>query len=387
MAKASDVGKADWLCKSCVGRNGEPFRNHGHRTACFMCRLSKGVCFGKKVEPGPPKSQLTFAERQVRLQKAEEAHRKALKDKDAELLKLRAELAAAKGNEVPPSVVATGTTKGEGAAKYEEQKDVEAELAKARETLRRLENTPEDMREFLQKTVEQLVAEQKTLVRALDAKRRGLKPMDDQLRQSRAHLTNLQERHAKELKATEGTEKTISELRARLVEQQAKAAATLVEVERAKVEYAQLSQAVAAAATSGTGALPATAAATTAPNSSEATVVAVKGYLQGLPQAVATDPQGQQAIQQVLDLLGKLDDAAKAVASAAAIEAAAKEDSMEFDDDLLDQMAEAAVAPAENGEPEADERKKRVAEAKARVNSKKVDLANGLARVKATIKK
>ena len=97
-----------------------------------------------------------------------------------------------------------------------------------------------------------------------------------------------------------------------------------------------------------------------------------------MPQSVATDPQGQQAIQQVLDLLGKLDDAAKAAASAAATEAAAKVDSMEFDDDLLDQMAEAA---------EVDERKKLVAEAKAKLNSKKVDLANGLARVKATIKK
>ena len=62
-------------------------------------------------------------------------------------------------------------------------------------------------------------------------------------------------------------------------------------------------------------------------------------------------------------------------------------ETMEIDDDLLGQMAEAAVAPAGEGGPAAEERTTRVAEAKARLKSKKSDLEQGLAKVRKVVKK
>ena len=127
---------------------------------------------------------------------------------------------------------------------------------------------------------------------------------------------------------------------------------------------------------------------------SEAIASAVKGYLQGLPEVVSADPEGQQAIQQVLSLLGRLDDAAKIVASEAAASsvslapsAEGLSETMEIDDDLFSQMAEAAVAPAGEGDSAAEERKTRVAEAKARLRSNKKDLEQGMAKVRKVVKK
>ena len=60
---------------------------------------------------------------------------------------------------------------------------------------------------------------------------------------------------------------------------------------------------------------------------------------------------------------------------------------MEIDDELLSQMAEAAVAPAGDGDSAAEERTTRVAEAKARLKSKKNDLEQGFAKVRKVVKK
>ena len=101
----------------------------------------------------------------------------------------------------------------------------------------------------------------------------------------------------------------------KLAQQREKSAATSGEVERAKVEFALLSQAAATAIASsdaaGSDCNPQCFGGTAA--------VAVKSYLQSLPPAVAADPQGQQAMQQVLALLGRLDDAARAAAQAAPV--------------------------------------------------------------------
>ena len=45
-----DRSSSDWFCKSCKGKDGLAFKNFGHRTECRLCGLSKGVCFGSKVE-------------------------------------------------------------------------------------------------------------------------------------------------------------------------------------------------------------------------------------------------------------------------------------------------------------------------------------------------
>ena len=89
-------------------------------------------------------------------------------------------------------------------------------------------------------------------------------------------------------------------------------------------------------------------------------------------------------------LLGKVKECnhlaeQKSVEIAVAAEASQDEQdaSMELDDDLLNQMAEAAVAPAGEQDADKEERKARVAEAKARLKSKKSELEQrGLAKVR-----
>ena len=63
-------------------------------------------------------------------------------------------------------------------------------------------------------------------------------------------------------------------------------------------------------------------------------------------------------------------------------QAACNSGAMELDDDMLDQMAEAAVPSAEDGDTAIEDRKARVAEAKARLKSKKSDLEQGLSKVR-----
>ena len=60
---------------------------------------------------------------------------------------------------------------------------------------------------------------------------------------------------------------------------------------------------------------------------------------------------------------------------------------MQIDDDLIDQLAEAATAPAGEGEEEAQAYKVRCAKAKDRLRARKADLEVGLAKVRKVIKK
>ena len=62
--------------------------------------------------------------------------------------------------------------------------------------------------------------------------------------------------------------------------------------------------------------------------------------------------------------------------------AAADALAMELDDDMFAQMAEAAVPPAEDTEGAAEERRTKVAEAAARLKSRKGDLEKGLSKVR-----
>ena len=57
-----------------------------------MCRVNQGVSFGKNVEVGPPRAGITFAEKQVLQQKWDEKYLKKLQQKDAELVRLGAQL-------------------------------------------------------------------------------------------------------------------------------------------------------------------------------------------------------------------------------------------------------------------------------------------------------
>ena len=247
--RRSDGPKAAWTCKSCVGRGGGPWRNNGSLGTCSKCKVAKGACFGAKVAdacptvraPGPagPATSLDTAT----MGKKERQEMDALRNENKQL---KASLAQTAGQ---PAHAEDATADG---PKDQEQRAVEAELAKARDALKSIEGTPEIMRPFLRTSYDQLVAEQKTVVQTLDAKRRGLKPVDDQLKQTRVHLKSMQDRHDKDVKAAQASEKAIAELQASLAEQQIKAAASLAEVERVKAEVAQLSASVAEACGAGT---------------------------------------------------------------------------------------------------------------------------------------
>ena len=273
-----------------------------------------------------------------------------------EIQRLRSELAVAK---TAPDAKATATSPStaEEATLTAEQQAATVELSKARETLRKLENTPEDMRAFFQRPLAELVDEQKALVQSLDSKRRGLRPVDEQLKQSRSRLTSLQSRHERETKAVAGMEQQIAELQTKLADQQTKAAATAGDIEKAKLELAQLNMA-AAAEVSGTQTRDTAVLAQGA--SSQLTATAVRGFFQTLPTSVAGHPEGQMAITTVMQMLEKLDHAAKTNQSAACTDAAQVNEQqehseqqtvvdLEADDVLLDQLAEASIDPAPPG--------------------------------------
>ena len=298
-----------------------------------------------------------------------------------EIQRLKSELAVAK---TTPDAKATGAgaSNAEEATLTAEQQAATVELSKARETLRKLENTPEDMRAFFQRPLAELVGEQKALVQSLDSKRRGLRPVDEQLKQSRSRLTSLQSRHERETKAVAGMEQQIAELQTKLADQQTKAAATAGDIEKAKLELAQLNMAAAAEVS---GAQSKDTAVVSQGAYSQLTATAVRGFFQTLPTSVAGHPEGQMAIITVMQMLEKLDHAAKTEQSPASSEAAQvteqQEQSeqqmvvdLEADDVLLDQLAEASIDPAP---PDADaevtaERASKVAVAKARLSKVRI---------------
>lgn len=301
-----------------------------------------------------------------------------------EVKRLKVELAAAKASTheaESPAVEAAN------ASANPEQELANAELSKAKETLRKLENTPEDMRGFFKQSFAEVVAEQKAHVQQLDARRRGLRPVNDQLKQSRTRLGHLQERHTKETKIAEATEEEIAKLQSKLAVQRAKAASTSEEIEKAKQEISQLNLAAAAEVTGDSEAKGVSNDAQCA--ASRITAAAVRSFFGSLPGTVAEHPEGQEAIKTVMQMLEKLDQAAKSEqsvsdpgtvqggqASAAAHDhigapASLPETFMELDDELFTCMAEAAVPPAtaDDGEEAREIRKSKVAEAKARLRS------------------
>ena len=80
----------EWVCRSCVGRDGKPWRNFGHRDACHQCGLQKGVCFKGKVKPKEPSVSMrpSYAEKQLAAQREAE-----LKKRENEIRKREAAIA------------------------------------------------------------------------------------------------------------------------------------------------------------------------------------------------------------------------------------------------------------------------------------------------------
>ncbi len=173
-----DQPKADWLCKSCKGRDDKPFRNFGHRAACHKCHVSKGSCFWKRVAPGPPRSGTTLAERQVLQQKIDEKYAQRIRQKDTELARLKERLR--KQEEATAGSVAASSAQ-------EEPKDgTDDDAEQLKEHVKMLGKIP---------GTEVVLAEKQALLEAALQRRRAAKPVRQQLRE----LQNKLDRREKNL--------------------------------------------------------------------------------------------------------------------------------------------------------------------------------------------
>ena len=200
---------------------------------------------------------------------------------------------------------------------------------------------------------------------------------------SEAHLKNMQ-------RTPDVADAKFGELQAQkdLLDKKLAAQAITVADADAKLQAAKLEAATIAraAATQAWSADVSATAPAAQDQASLVTAAAVKCFFQSLPAKVAEHHEGADAISQVMALLEKLDSAAKQVAApvpqpspaAAAISTAAAQGmsgladcaaDMDLDsEELLNNLAEAAVGPIEDESSEAKEHhRKKVAEAKTRL--------------------
>ena len=102
-SKRADDAKP-WLCKTCLDKDGEPFRNHDFRTSCFRCHLAKGKVCLRNVAPPQQRTSPTFSERQVAGQRSAEKQEKLRaaerKRADDKIRSLQDELRKAKAGEI-----------------------------------------------------------------------------------------------------------------------------------------------------------------------------------------------------------------------------------------------------------------------------------------------
>ncbi len=86
----------DWCCKLCLGADGRAYRNFGDRKSCNKCKVAKGSCFlGKADEADGRAPSTTLADRQIKRQRLDN-QAKLLQAKDAQIAKLKQEVAAAR---------------------------------------------------------------------------------------------------------------------------------------------------------------------------------------------------------------------------------------------------------------------------------------------------
>ena len=157
MPKKGDGKKSAWLCSICLGKDGLPYKNFGHRMDCNICAVSKGKCHlgpaAPSGSPGGVRDRPSLAQRQIKDAAAADAKTKAdatkqLKDQGKKLQasldqvkKLQAQLdeakkqQAAEAEQVPaaaPGVAAAGAT---GAKAATDEPDL-PKLRAARKQLR-----------------------------------------------------------------------------------------------------------------------------------------------------------------------------------------------------------------------------------------------------------
>ena len=214
------------------------------------------------------------------------------------------------------------------------------------------------------------------------AQQRVLRPLAQQKVSAEAHLQKMQKGRDEAASTLARLQEQQAELERKVAEQKVFVADAEDKLQKATVEAVAISERA-------TAELRGERADVSIKQTSVATAESVKGFFESLPSAVSADPEGMQAIKQVMVLLEKL-DAASQNAQAAQVQSDQREAAhaaigtgpMGLDEEVLSQMADFAVAPAGDGEGEAEARQARVEEAKARLRSKKGDLEEGIAKAR-----
>ena len=171
-ALASDR-KADWLCKSCKGRDGQAFRNYGHRSTRLKCNVAKGSCFWKKIDAAPPRAGSTLAERQVLQQALDEKYAKRLQQKDAELANLREKLRQSE-------VASTNISEEEQRDKKE---DADADIEVLKSDIQKLESI-----QGSDERLQQVLSGKRARLEELRREKQASRPVHQQLRDVQAKL-------------------------------------------------------------------------------------------------------------------------------------------------------------------------------------------------------
>ena len=150
---------AEWLCKTCLNKRGEPFSNRAENKNCHKCKVAKGKCYWKPAYTGPPS-------RSVRPSGGTTAPTKevtALQKKVAAMEKqLREAQAAAQTKE------AGG---GDESMEEEDVEDLRREELKLVEDNKKLDAID---------GTEALVAKNKARIKEIQAKRLSAKPLGSQ---------------------------------------------------------------------------------------------------------------------------------------------------------------------------------------------------------------
>ena len=384
--KCSRCGEWTWLdkdrCHDCKGQRTKVECKAGNAAAQsgkpVRTGLGVGACGGERPQvdtsSGFVQAGRTRTERR--------AATRAAKQMEKDLAELRERRAKDKSAEVSPQSDAVGNSAADGSAG--EVSAINNKIKLAEKAVKHLKDTEAEVREYLygsKEAFDQALAKAVADLERAHAEKRGRRTLHEQKASAEARLKRLQGKMAEAGVRSSKLQLQKEELDKQIAEELEQTTKLQSEVDNAKTDVLALSEKVAEELRgSGAG-----AAASLPGSTSEATAAAVKGYLQGLPQVVSGDPEGQQAIQQVLSLLGKLDEAAKTVASAASAEAEnASEMEQDIDDDQAEQLAEVVTEAIQDEEDEV--RAVRVAAAKVRLKGQG-QVVFGIVAKKAKLKK
>ena len=212
-----DPAKDDWLCKSCVGKDGTPYRNHGFRTQCNMCKIAKGSCFGKKAEP---RAADIVAKRSLEEKQAAERRH------ELEIKKLKEELAVARKTSPAAGTAATASSGmelqgAESSAVTPGNSELDAAVVQARERLKKLKELPAELRDLVAGGYETCCTKVQEEFAAAQAARRAANPINKQLESAEAHKKRMEKKVADEKALLQKREAQLAELNKEIESQKA----------------------------------------------------------------------------------------------------------------------------------------------------------------------